>query len=100
MPWPLYRRGNSPGTQCTIRDWEGPLTAPPLFTLTVWRTIAAFVLGSIVVFSVLSRCNRVSKLSLSKRRLNLENKYLIIKNKTETITLVLQICNPTKEKYT
>jgi hypothetical protein len=44
---------------------------------TVWEMIAAFVPGSIVVFSVLPRWNGVSKLSFSKKVLDLQNKYLI-----------------------
>jgi hypothetical protein len=53
---------------------ETILTAPPLFTLTVWGTIAAFICGSVVVSSMLLRLNWVSKLSFVKKRLNLLNK--------------------------
>jgi hypothetical protein len=51
-------------------------SSSPLFP-TVWGTIAAFVPGSVFVFSVLLRWNEMSKLSFSKSRLNLQNKYLI-----------------------
>jgi hypothetical protein len=53
------------------------LTAPPLFTLQFGGTVAAFVPRFVVVFSVLARWNELFKLSFSKKRLNLQQKYLI-----------------------
>jgi hypothetical protein len=44
---------------------------------TIWGLLAAFISGSLVVLSVLPRWNGVSRLSFSKKRLNLQNKYLI-----------------------
>jgi hypothetical protein len=52
----------------------------PLYP-TVRQMISAFVPGSHTVFSVLPRWNGLSKLSFSKRRLNLQNKYFITINK-------------------
>jgi hypothetical protein len=47
------------------------------FTLTDWGTICPC---SVVAFSMPHRWNRVSKLRFSKKRLNLQNKYLITVN--------------------
>jgi hypothetical protein len=46
----------------------------------VMGTLAAFVPGSVVVFSVLPGLNGVSKLNFSKKGLNLQNKSLITVN--------------------
>jgi hypothetical protein len=53
------------------------LNSSSLLSPIVWWIIAAFVPGSIIVFSVLPRWNVVSKLSFSKKILDLQNKCLI-----------------------
>jgi hypothetical protein len=59
-------------------------SSSPLYP-SICGMITAFVSGIIVMFSVLPRWNEVSKPNFSKKRLNLQNKYLITVNNNKKV---------------